>query len=119
MTELSSEPPGGRSADPVLPAGGDSGVVGTVGQVAAAAQVLAASPDVTESVTNGNSDKKVPCESLQQMEKEGRIGVPVEVWDRVVGYLRPVRDFNPGKQQERKDRLNYSLGPETITTLNQ
>lgn len=30
-----------------------------------------------------------------------------EVYSRVVGYLRPVRQWNPGKQQEFKERVNY------------
>lgn len=27
-----------------------------------------------------------------------------EVWTRVMGYHRPVTEFNPGKQQEHEDR---------------
>ena len=30
--------------------------------------------------------------------------VPCEVWSRVVGYYRPVRDWHYGKQQEFKER---------------
>ena len=33
--------------------------------------------------------------------------VPCEVYSRVVGYLRPVSSWNPGKQQEFEDRLEY------------
>ncbi len=32
-----------------------------------------------------------------------------EVWTRVVGYYRPVQNFNKGKKEEYKDRLEYSL----------
>jgi hypothetical protein len=33
-----------------------------------------------------------------------------EVYARVVGYLRPVKQFNEAKQAEFKDRLNFKLG---------
>jgi len=29
------------------------------------------------------------------------------VYSRVVGWLTPVKNFNPGKQSERKDRVNF------------
>ncbi len=32
---------------------------------------------------------------------------PTEVYSRVVGYLRPVRDWNKGKQEEFSERKNY------------
>ena len=32
----------------------------------------------------------------------------VEVYSRVVGYLRPVSTWNPGKQEEFKDRTEYT-----------
>ena len=30
-----------------------------------------------------------------------------EVWTRVVGFYRPVQNFNKGKQEEYKDRLEF------------
>lgn len=30
-----------------------------------------------------------------------------EVYSRVVGYLRPVNQWNPGKKQEFKDRIVF------------
>jgi len=33
--------------------------------------------------------------------------VPCEVYSRIVGYLRPVRDWNQGKQQEFSERKTY------------
>jgi len=33
-----------------------------------------------------------------------------EVYSRVVGYLRPVKQFNPGKREEFKDRVNFKIG---------
>lgn len=37
-------------------------------------------------------------------------GTKCEVWSRVCGFYRPVSAFNPGKQQEYKERINYSMG---------
>lgn len=33
--------------------------------------------------------------------------VKCEVWDRVMGYHRPVTEWNKGKQQEHKDRVRF------------
>jgi hypothetical protein len=30
-----------------------------------------------------------------------------EVWTRVMGYHRPVSEFNPGKQSEHRERLHF------------
>ena len=37
------------------------------------------------------------------------VAVPCEVYTRVVGYLRPVQNFNPGKRQEFADRVNFAV----------
>ncbi|MCX6758371.1 MAG: ribonucleoside triphosphate reductase, partial [Candidatus Nealsonbacteria bacterium] len=34
---------------------------------------------------------------------------PCEVYTRVVGYLRPVSQFNLGKQQEFKERKEFKI----------
>ena len=34
---------------------------------------------------------------------------PCEVYSRVVGYLRPIKHFNLGKQAEYKQRINFKL----------
>ena len=34
---------------------------------------------------------------------------PCEVYSRVVGYIRPVDQWNPGKQAEFVDRSTYDL----------
>jgi len=34
---------------------------------------------------------------------------PCEVYTRIVGYLRPVNQFNPGKQQEFKERKEFKI----------
>ena len=35
--------------------------------------------------------------------------VPCEVYSRIVGYLRPVQNWNKGKRQEWKERRTYSV----------
>ena len=35
--------------------------------------------------------------------------VPCEVYSRVVGYMRPVKSWNKGKQQEFADRVEYEV----------
>jgi len=35
--------------------------------------------------------------------------VPVEVYSRVVGYFRPVNQWNNGKKEEFKDRKVYTI----------
>ena len=35
-----------------------------------------------------------------------------EVYSRVVGYFRPVQQWNKGKQEEFKDRREFELQPE-------
>ncbi len=37
-------------------------------------------------------------------------GKPAEVYTRVVGYLRPVQNFNKGKKAEYADRVKYVIG---------
>lgn len=32
---------------------------------------------------------------------------PCEVWSRVMGYHRPVSEYNAGKQQEHRERLMF------------
>lgn len=35
--------------------------------------------------------------------------VPVEVYSRVVGYFRPVNQWNPGKREEFRERKEFSI----------
>ena len=39
-------------------------------------------------------------------------GAPAEIWTRVVGFHRPVQNWNPGKKEEFADRLEYILPQE-------
>lgn len=38
----------------------------------------------------------------------------VEVYSRVCGFFRPVQQFNRGKQEEFKDRKNYTFNPKEV-----
>ena len=49
------------------------------------------------------------CASCFEKNKELKDYQPCEVYSRVVGYLRPVQQWNEGKQQEFKDRKEYSV----------
>jgi hypothetical protein len=44
------------------------------------------------------------------MVDNGSVRTKTEVWSRSVGYLRPVEQWNDGKQQEFHDRLVYNVG---------
>lgn len=43
--------------------------------------------------------------TLFTLTDEGR--QPCEVWTRVMGYHRPVSEFNPGKQSEHSERRHF------------
>lgn len=36
--------------------------------------------------------------------------IKCEIYSRVVGYLRPINQWNKGKQQEFQERKNFILG---------
>ena len=36
-------------------------------------------------------------------------GKEAEVWSRVVGYLRPVQNYNKGKKEEYAERVKYVI----------
>ena len=43
------------------------------------------------------------------MEKKTVKAIKTEVYSRVVGYYRPVDEWNPGKQEEFKERESIDL----------
>ena len=45
---------------------------------------------------------------------DGVCGLPCEVYSRVVGYLRPVRNWNAGKKAEYSERVPFA-GAKEIT----
>ena len=42
-------------------------------------------------------------------------GEETEVWNRITGYYRPVKNWNAGKTQEYKDRREYNIGTSKLT----
>ena len=42
-------------------------------------------------------------------------GQKTEVYSRITGYYRPIQNWNDGKVQEFKDRLEYNIGHSTLT----
>lgn len=47
--------------------------------------------------------------TAEQLEAEWE-PVECEVWTRVMGYFRPVKSFNKGKQSEQKERKSFREG---------
>jgi len=47
--------------------------------------------------------------------KEKELKVPVEVYSRVVGYFRPVNQWNNGKREEFNNRKEYRFDSENLT----
>ena len=39
-----------------------------------------------------------------------KCGQKCEVQGRIVGYMRPVSDWNKGKKEEFKERIKYKMG---------
>ena len=70
-------------------------------------------------ITNGfqliydvENDKKVSvfrCEECYEKDKSLANYQECEVYTRVVGYLRPIKQFNAGKQQEFEERKNFKI----------
>ena len=46
---------------------------------------------------------------MEGMEKVQAQRQPCEVYSRVVGYIRPVGQWNPGKQSEYEDRTPFQV----------
>ena len=45
----------------------------------------------------------------QRIPLDPELRMPCEVYSRIVGYLRPVQNYNLGKKQEFKDRRTYDI----------
>lgn len=43
------------------------------------------------------------------LSKPEELGLGTEVYSRISGYYRSTRNWNPGKQSELRDRVNYSI----------
>ena len=64
---------------------------------------------VYDPIINGTKRLFYKCEDCFKKKRELSDFVPCEVYTRVVGYLRPVLQFNPGKQAEYEMRKNYVM----------
>lgn len=64
--------------------------------------------------------KQIGFEDLEQVKTcdpdretitflDGRVRQKVEVWSRCMGYHRPTSAWNPGKQQEHRDRKFFRM----------
>lgn len=49
-----------------------------------------------------------------QSDNECTLRIPVETYSRVVGYFRPVNQWNKGKQEEFRERVEYKLKREVL-----
>lgn len=49
------------------------------------------------------------CKCQECFDADKSFGQDIEVYSRVVGYLRPVRNWNQAKKQEFGMRKNYAL----------
>lgn len=49
------------------------------------------------------------CDGCYSKDKTLRNWQPCEIYSRVVGYLRPVKQWNKGKQEEFKQRKVFTL----------
>ena len=54
------------------------------------------------------SEVQVKIQKLEE-DKSGVMGTPCEVYARIVGYYRAVKNWNNGKAQEYKERVNFTL----------
>jgi len=55
----------------------------------------------------GEKIKIFKCNDCFSKSQELKNYQPCEVYSRVVGYLRPVQQWNLGKQEEYKERKEY------------
>ena len=51
---------------------------------------------------------------MTERKSSDAIRIPCEVYSRIVGYLRPVQNWNKGKKQEWEDREFFDM--EKITS---
>jgi len=59
---------------------------------------------------NGGEKIRVfKCDNCYEKNKELRNYQSCEVYSRIVGYLRPLQQWNLGKQREFKERKEYKI----------
>jgi ribonucleoside-triphosphate reductase (formate) len=52
----------------------------------------------------------VKCKSCHEKDPVLRNFQKTEVYSRIVGYIRPVAQWNAGKTEEYKDRVEFRVG---------
>jgi hypothetical protein len=59
-----------------------------------------------------NDESVVDCDPDQQTVTfaDGMTRTATEIWSRAMGYFRPISFYNPGKQQEHRDRKFFTEG---------
>ena len=61
----------------------------------------------------GQNDEKTPKRFLYRWVNDPKpetvMQIPCEVYSRIVGYVRPVQQWNEGKLKEWEDRVTYDL----------
>jgi anaerobic ribonucleoside-triphosphate reductase len=62
---------------------------------------------------NTSQNERVEYIPSKASEKNNTKRTKCEIYSRCVGYLRPVRQWNPGKRQEFADRKVYVHKKET------
>ncbi|MGB2791075.1 MAG: anaerobic ribonucleoside-triphosphate reductase [Candidatus Moraniibacteriota bacterium] len=55
-----------------------------------------------------NGETMAKCRACHEVKPELSDFQKTETYTRVVGYIRPVEQWNKGKQQEYADRLEYT-----------
>ena len=58
---------------------------------------------------NGEKKEIFKCQECFDKDESLKDYQPCEVYSRVVGYLRPVQQWNEGKQEEYADRKEYKV----------
>jgi len=60
----------------------------------------------------------IKCEECHQKDPVLREYQNCEVYSRVVGYIRPVKQWNPGKKREFEDRVEFKTDLSLAHSLN-
>jgi len=58
---------------------------------------------------NGENIEVFKCNNCYLKDKSLKNYQPCEVYSRIVGYLRPVQQWNDGKKQEFKERKEFKI----------
>lgn len=59
-------------------------------------------------MSNETASTKAKATSVQEAQTQETL-IPCEVYSRIVGYLRPVQNWNKGKKQEFAARRTYRV----------